>query len=397
MASASAAPEAAAAASAAAPAASERRELSDVEFIKYLVNEDISCPVCFRPFVDCDIRDVPELNAKDFHDFVSVADFKKYVKIPEGFVIPILLNCNHAMCEDCARNKYFEKDVVFVGDGVRCRYQKRDQLGNNPCTCLFLTKCKSVDELSVSGENMLIVHTFRSVVPIALGVKNRSYGEEQPFFYYFKFCHHCQKESKKICTDCNLPVCDACWDAHHKGHKSTTVDDYNKNRVQSHECEKCAGPKKNQAFKYCAKCKLFLCRNRNTCYDPCMDPDHLLIEFDPSLVEIKRFEYNAVDNSRKMFIHDVHDYLETDPFIWQAADMECLGRTMYYQERKRCGADKPADGAAEPSAKPDDVPADGAAKPDKEVTEEDLFKDKVDDEEDKEDPDEDALFEGTGM
>jgi len=223
---------------------------------------------------------------------------------------------------------------VFVGSGVRCKYHKRDQLGHEPCTCLFVTPCKSAKDLPLAEENMLIAKVFRDITKIALGTKNPECKGE--FFYYFKFCHHCQKPSTKICDKCELPACEDCWKKYHEGHPGKTVVDYEKNVVQCHKCSKCG----SRAFKYCAICKLFLCRNRKKCFDPCMDPDHLLIEYDPSLVEIKRFESTAVDNSRKMFIHDVHDYLETDPFFWQAADMESLGRTVWFQEFYRCHPDE---------------------------------------------------------
>jgi len=315
-----------------------RQEISDSDFITILVNEDICCPSCYRPFFACDLREVKEFGLKE-HDPTSynydipLERFNEVIKsIPEGFVIPLRLNCNHAMCVDCARH-FYEPDVVFLGSGVRCQFHKCDQLGGEKCVCNFLTPCKDVNKISVSAENMLIAHALRNVIPIVLGTKDPKYAKNEQFFYYFKTCHYCQKQSEVICTDCNLPACEACFKEHHTGHKNQSVAEYEKTKIQSHKCVKC---KKNQAFKYCAICKLFLCRNRNTCFDPCMDPDHLLIEFDPSLVEIKRFEYNAVDNSRKMFVHDAHDYLETDPFMWQAADMESIGRTMYYQEKNRC-------------------------------------------------------------
>jgi len=321
--------------------AAELREFTDVEFIRFLVNEDSACPVCYRPFVCYDIRDM-EMDGKKITDFRTEVPrdlVKKIPKIQEqmkkGFVIPILTRCNHAMCEDCCV-KYFEKDVAFVKSGVRCQYHKRDQTGHPPSHCLFVTPCKKPEDMPASGENMLISQVLREITPIALGTKNPAYDGDKEFYYYFKFCHGCQKLSTQICTECSLPFCDDCAKKHSEHKKKLQkVEDYEKTVIQSHKCVICG----NQAFKYCAKCKRFLCRNRTRCYDLHMDPDHLLFEFDPSLVELKRFEYTAVDNSRKMFIHDVHDYLETDPFFWQAADMECLSRTMWFQEFHRCHPD----------------------------------------------------------
>jgi len=57
-----------------------------------------------------------------------------------------------------------------------------------------------------------------------------------------------------------------------------------------------------------------------------------------------------------MFIHDVHDYLEVDPFIWQASDLESLKRTVWYQEYIRCHGD---DGKGKAYELSGDGPADG--------------------------------------
>jgi len=331
-------------------------EFSDTEFIRFLVNEDISCPVCYRAYLPFDIRDLDGVN--DYREKVTEIQLKEKLEalkkkdpsalnldewLAAGYVIPILTDCNHAICKDCAL-RHFERGIVFIkgGSGVRCRYHKRDQLGHPSVYCNFLTPCAEIGDLSVSGECMLIAKGLRDNY-VALGVKNPDYDGDKEFYYYFKYCWHCQKESKFVCTKCMKPFCDACKDKH-AGHAQMPVEEFEKSKIQCHKCQACSEKGKDTAaHKFCCKCKKYLCRNRKTCYDPCMDPDHLLMEFDPDLIELKRFEYNAVDNSRKMFIHDVHDYLETDPFFWQAADMESLSRTMWYQEHRRCVPVKPGE------------------------------------------------------
>jgi len=315
------------------------KEISDLEFIKILMNEDAACPLCFRPFLPWDVR--PKEEGGDgplvLHDGQWCVEEKKGVFRPvikegEGYVIPKLLKCNHAVCVDCAA-LYMETGVVFIGDGVRCHYKKIDQTGaTEPSVCHFVTPCKNANDLPNSAENMLIAKVLHDRGVLLGSKKNKAFDGE--FYYYFKFCHHCQREAKMICTKCHLPACDDCWKEHHasEGHNGQTVEDYEKDVVKKPRCEVCGEP----ACKYCGICRKFLCRNRAKCYDPCMDPDHLLIEYDPNLRELRRSETTAIENSRKMFVNDVHDYLETDPFIWSAADLECLKRTVWYEEYKRC-------------------------------------------------------------
>jgi len=293
----------AAAATATSPATTskEKKELSDVEFTKYLMNEDTCCPICYKPFL-------PDEQAPT-----------------EGFVKAKLLDCNHAVCEECAKECYEEK-VAFVGHGVRCPFHKRDQTGHDPYTCGFVTP-KKPEQLEDAKENMIIAKVLRDT-GVLLGTQPKQYKDRE-YFYYYKFCHECQQPSTCVCKQCTLPYCEQCWKQHtseHKDHACWTLAEYDKVKVQANKCSVC----KSRAYKYCGVCKKFYCRNRKNCYDCCMDPEHLLIDFDPSIVELKRYEATAMDNVRKMFIHDMHDYLETNPFLWQASDMECLHRTMWH-------------------------------------------------------------------
>jgi len=370
--------------------------ISEKEFTKYLMNEDTCCPICYRPYLP-----EPDPGKPDDLSLIKPGE--------AGFVMPVVLNCNHAVCEECSRLCY-EPVVQFVGHGVRCLFHKRDQLGNPPYVCQFVSpmktdelkqevpeleaKLKKLQELSAEEQkkhekeisntkldiqmhrdNRIISQVLRVRTEVLLGsinpkfnkdayqklkkdideinkevVKNKGnpkrvrelsderqkllddFSKTAEFYYWFKYCHGCQKPSTVICKKCNLPFCDECWNEHKKvdGHADSdkmTVEEYEKNKVQKHECDKCH----KRAFKYCGICQKFLCRNRKDCYDPCMDPDHLLIDFDPLIAELKRAEATAMDNSRKMFIHDVHDYMEINPFLWQAADMECLHRTVWHQ------------------------------------------------------------------
>ena len=342
----------------AAAAAAERpargEELSDTKFIAYLMNEDSSCPNCHRPFLPWDVRpkaeggDGPLVFDKEKGVWCveeSEGVLRPVIKEGEGYCIPLVLKCNHAVCQECAMFG-FEFDVVFIGDGVRCHYMKVDQFGSPPSECLFVTPCKETTELPVAAENMLLTKVMHHTGVILGNKKNPDFGDTTEFFYYFKYCYHCQRESTMICDVCHLAACEECWKEYHasKGHKGQTVQDYEKNVVRGHKCEKCGEP----ACKYCGICRKFLCRNRDRCYDPCMDPDHLLIEFDPNLIEIKKLESTAVDNSRKMFIYDVHDYLETDPFIWQSSDMESLKRTAWFDEYNRCHGNDGRGGSGAP-------------------------------------------------
>jgi len=361
--------------------------LSDKEFVRCLLNEDICCPICYRPYIPA----------------------KHELQAGEGYVNPVVLHCNHAVCEECARLCY-EPFVQFVKHGVRCPYHKRDQMGNPPYVCQFVSP-KTVDDLMkekgeleakleemkkienpdenkqkemrnlkldilMKAENTILAHVLRDETEVLLGTSNPRFNAEeykkiQPlteddvkkcegdakkiqelykkkqeelmefsksaeFYYWFKYCRKCQAESNFVCEKCKLAFCEKCWADHMKsteGHDEKkeeefklTVEDYEKNKIQKHKCSVC----NNRAFKYCGVCEKYYCRNRKDCYDHCVDPDHVLVDFDPSVIELKRTEATAMDNTRKMFIHDVHDYLEANPFLWQAADMESLYRTMWY-------------------------------------------------------------------
>jgi len=344
-------------------------ELPEMKFIAFLVNEDTTCPNCHRPFLPWDDRpkdkggDGPLVFDKEQGKWLVEETKEPAIKEGEGYVIPLLLKCNHAVCQECAPFLKEEK-VAFIGSGVRCPYEKRDQYANTRACCRFVTPCKEVFDLPVSSENMLLTKIMHDVTGIMLGDRfNPDFEGSDEFFFYFKYCYHCQRESSMICDKCHIAACPDCWKEHHasQGHTGMTVQDYETKVVKGHKCEKCGEP----ACKYCGICRKFLCRNREKCFDPCMDPDHLLVEFDPNLVEIRKLESTAVDNSRKMFIYDVHDYLETDPFVWEGVNMECLKRTMWYQEYKRChgndgkgGTDADdVDGDDEnPSEDDDDIP-----------------------------------------
>jgi len=302
-----------------------------------------------------------------------------------GYVVPKVLNCNHAICEECAV-KCYEKRVQYVGHGVRCPFHKRDQLGNPPFVCGFVTpkSATTLEEVQKNFddaiENIIIAKVLRDT-NVLLGTSNprnpqgKLAGKEAEFFYWYKFCRGCQKASTCVCKNCRLAFCDDCWTEHVKGnagHEKKSRDDYEKEEIRCHECDECKkqGKKNSHAYKFCGICKKWLCRNRKTCFDPCMDPDHLLIEFDPSLAEMKRFEAKAQDDSKKMFIHDNHDYLETNPFLWQGADMESLCRTVWHQaheewkEREQEKLDKiraRKEGGSKPGEQPGEPAAAAAA------------------------------------
>jgi len=313
---------------ASAAATSERKELSDKEFTKYLMNEDTVCPVCYRPYLPAEHEPQPG----------------------EEYVMPMLLDCNHAMCFDCCKT-YYEDKVAFVEHGIRCQFHKRDQLGNDPYYCEFVSPRADIrdqkvppEQLKEATENRIIAKVLRDTGVLlgtskphfeGVGKDKKDYKE---FFYWYKYCRICQKDATFYCKKCKLTFCDDCWAKHlqmdgsteekgnpeqkvipkHEDSDKQPLEEYEKEKIQSNKCSVCG----KRAYKYCGMCKKFLCRDRKRCYDPCMDPDHLLIDFDPSIVELKRFEATAMDNARKMFIHDVHDYMETNPFLWQAADMD---------------------------------------------------------------------------
>jgi len=288
----------------------EKKDLSDDEFTMVLMNEDICCPVCYRPFLPAEHQ----------------------LQEGEGYVEPVRLDCTHAMCRDCCK-KFYEEEVAFLGHGVRCKYHKIDQIGNGPFICNFVTP-KKPEELPIALENQIIAQVLRDTGVILGTSKPKEIPEEAKgeFYYWYKVCRNCRKRTKVVCMKCKEAFCTACWEKHkaamkHEDGDMKTLEDYDKDVIHSRKCVKCD----KQASKYCGICKHYLCSDRKNCYDPCMDPDHLLLDFEPNIIEMKRAEATAMDNSRKMFIHDVHDYTDTDPFMWHAMDLACLHRTMWHQ------------------------------------------------------------------
>jgi len=325
------------------------------------------------------------LRLQELHAYLP-AEYEK--KPGDDYVMPKLLDCNHAVCEYCAANCYEDK-VAFVGHGVRCPFHKRDQSGREPYVCGFVTPRKP-EELEDAMENRIIAKVLRDT-EVLLGTSQPKKYKNREFFYYYKFCHECQHLSTCVCKNCMLPFCDDCWKGHkggeNSGHECWSLADYDKEKVQSHKCDVCH----NRAYKYCGICKKFYCRNRKGCYDPCMDPDHLLIDFDPSIVELKRFEATAMDNARKMFIHDMHDYLETNPFLWQAADMECLHRTVWHEAheiaQKKKGSVPTTEEQVEEAEKEDERKKEDDKKRDEPKDAEKRGNEGIDDDDDKEDED----------
>lgn len=288
--------------------AEDGQELSDEQFTMYLMNEDTVCPGCHRPFVPKDGK--PEGGK------------------PEGdMVVPLRLDCQHAICKECAE-KFYKKEVAFMDKGcVCCQFEKRDQLGNGPFKCRFMTECdleeKGYPKLPESEEIQLVCKALR-ISGVLVGTHHTDItkeGKDGYNFFWFKVCHKCGMPATHVMKDLSTALCDKCFKGDAKAWK---VDEYEKEVVRSHKCCKCG----NEAIMYCAKCDKYYCKERE-CYDPCKDPDHVLVTFLPNISEMKREEYQAIESSRKMFLNDVHEYNDPNPFMRRLYDLECFRRALF--------------------------------------------------------------------
>ena len=292
--------------------AGDKQELTDEQFTMYLMNEDTVCPRCHKPFLPW------REERKDQEGEKPVPEDGKEV---EGMVKPLRLDCQHAICRECARDCY-EKDVAFMNKGcVRCQFQKRDQLGNGPFTCRFVTEC-DVDKdgypvLEESQEIRLICKALRGS-----GVLVGTDPDFCPFFWY-KVCHGCGKPATRVTkTEPRSALCDTCFGKDES--EFWTIEGYEKEVVRVNKCCKCG----KEAIMYCAKCEKYYCKDRN-CYDACKDPDHVLVTFLPNISEMKRQEYQDIESSRKMFLNDVHEYNDPNPFMRRLYDLECFRKAIF--------------------------------------------------------------------
>lgn len=280
------------------------QELTDEQFTMYLMNEDTVCPKCHRPFVPKDMK-------------------------PEGsMVVPLRLNCQHAICQECAAECY-EKQVAFMNKGcVRCQFEKRDQLGTHPFKCRFVTECdvdeKGTPKLPVSEEIQLVCKALRTSGVL---VGTDLIPETCDFFWY-KVCHLCGKPATHVTKDPCTALCDTCFTD--DAAKFWTIEEYEKEVVRAHKCCKC----EKEAIMYCAKCDKYYCKERD-CYDPCKDPDHVLVTFLPNISEMKRQEYQDIESSRKMFLNDVHEYNDPNPFMRRLYDLECFRTAIFSLYQKK--------------------------------------------------------------
>ena len=275
--------------------AEDGQELSDEQFTMYLMNEDTVCPGCHRPFVPKDGKHEGDM------------------------VVPLRLDCQHAICKECAKDHYHSK-VAFMDKGcVCCQFEKRDQLGNGPFKCRFMTECdleeKGYPHLPDSEEIQLVCKALRDSGALV--------GTDLSpcHFFWYKVCHGCGMPATRVTKDPRTALCDNCFNG---DVAAWTIDEYEKEVVRSHKCCKCG----KEAIMYCAKCDKYYCKERE-CYDPCKDPDHVLVTFLPNISEMKREEYQAIESSRKMFLNDVHEYNDPNPFMRRLYDLECFRRALF--------------------------------------------------------------------
>lgn len=284
-------------------------ELTDDQFSMYLMNEDTVCPGCGKPFAPMGQEPVGKM------------------------VLPLRLDCQHAICKKCSK-KFKLDQAAFMGKAcVRCQFEKRDQLGHGPYKCRFLTEC-DLDEdgfpiLPVSEEIQRICKALRES-----GVVIGSHPCKRHSFWY-KACHQCGMPATRVTKEKPQGLCNACYEKEEPKPDFWTLEEYEKNVVRSHKCCKCG----KEAIMFCAMCDKYYCKDRN-CYDACKDPDHVLVTFLPNISEMKRQEYQDIESSRKMFLDDVHEYNDLNPFMRRLYDLECFKSAVFELYKKRFERDE---------------------------------------------------------
>ena len=271
-------------------------ELDDFEATKQLMNEDTMCPMCKRPFLP-------------------------YGQGPtEGFVVPKKLGCGHAICGECAKECYTKDVVPLLGKrGVRCPFTTTVQRGRS-FVCRFVTPC----ELDSDGTPVLREATRHRRICRILRETGVLVGKELALgdSYWYRVCSGCGNKATMYCPECALTMCEDCKGCEHDG--VVSIDEYTETTVRSH---KCACGKQAAKCCDCGGSLHYYCRDRQ-CFDRCMGKRCCLVEFDPDLNEMKRQETAMGENAKKMFIHEMHHYIEPNPFYWTGFDLDCFYNTV---------------------------------------------------------------------